>query len=455
MNSRIRTALIIAASLFMEVLDGTIITTALPTLSRDFHVAGSTASLLVSTYMLAVAIFIPLSGWLATIWQRKRLFLTAVGLFALSSLLSALSPNFGFLLVMRIFQGISGAMMVPVGRLIVLEKTEPRDLLKMISFLVWPALMAPVIAPVLGGLIVTYATWHWIFLINVPIGLAIILIGHKTIVDDQVPHPAPFDALGFILVGLAAAGVLSASEMITNPAISNVFVAILFGVALVIGALAFRHLGRSTHPLFSLEALKIPTFRVFQTGGSIFWMTIGALPYMLTLMLQTSFHWSAAKAGTYVLFIFVGNIGIKPFTTPIIQKFSYRGAIVLALALAFLATIGLAFVSPTTPAYWIMLAALVSGVGRSLALTAYNGLSFADLSLTQKNSANTLSAVAQNLSQALGIGFAAAGLAGFSNLFSTAASFKWTFLLLALISLYPLFEILTLPKDAGAQATGK
>lgn len=455
MNSRIRTALIIAASLFMEVLDGTIITTALPTLSRDFHVAGSTASLLVSTYMLAVAIFIPLSGWLATIWQRKRLFLTAVGLFALSSLLSALSPNFGFLLVMRIFQGISGAMMVPVGRLIVLEKTEPRDLLKMISFLVWPALMAPVIAPVLGGLIVTYATWHWIFLINVPIGLAIILIGHNTIVDDQVPHPAPFDALGFILVGLAAAGVLSASEMITNPAISNVFVAVLFGVALVIGALAFRHLGRSAHPLFSLEALKIPTFRVFQTGGSIFWMTIGALPYMLTLMLQTSFHWSAAKAGTYVLFIFVGNIGIKPFTTSIIQKFSYRGAIVLALALAFLATIGLAFVRPTTPAYWIMLAALVSGVGRSLALTAYNGLSFADLSLTQKNSANTLSAVAQNLSQALGIGFAAAGLAGFSNLFSTAASFKWTFLLLALISLYPLFEIITLPKDAGAQATGK
>ncbi|QBO36531.1 MFS transporter [Periweissella cryptocerci] len=455
MPSRIKTALVIAASLFMEVLDGTIITTALPTLSRDFHVASSTTSLLVSTYMLAVAIFIPLSGWLATIWQRKRLFITAVGIFAISSLLSALSPSFGFLLTMRIFQGIAGAMMVPVGRLIVLEQTEPRDLLKMISFLVWPALMAPVIAPLLGGLIVTYTTWHWIFLINVPIGIAIILIGRKTIVDDQSPKPAPFDALGFILVGLAAAGVLIASELITNAAVSKTLVIVLFIVAIAIGMFAFRHLGRVKHPLFSLEALKIPTFRVFQTGGSIFWMTIGALPYMLTLMLQTSFHWSAARAGTYVLFIFVGNIGIKPFTTPIIQKFSYRGAIVIALGLAFLATIGLAFVTPNTPAFWIMFAALVSGVGRSLALTAYNGLSFADLSREQKNSANTLSSVAQNLSQALGIGFAAAGLAGFGNLFNTASAFKWTFLILAVISLYPLFEILTLPKDAGAQATGK
>jgi MFS family permease len=356
---------------------------------------------------------------------------------------------------MRIFQGISGAMMVPVGRLIVLEQTEPRDLLKMISFLVWPALVAPVIAPLLGGLIVTYATWHWIFIINVPIGLAIILIGRKAIVDDQKPKKAPFDAVGFILVGIAAAGVLAASEMITNDAISKFFVIALFLVAIAIGTLAFRHLGRVEHPLFSLEALKIPTFRVFQTGGSIFWMTIGALPYMLTLMLQTSFDWTAAKAGTYVLFIFVGNIGIKPFTTPIIQKLSYRGAIVLALSLAFIATIGLAFVDKTTPAFIIMFAALVSGVGRSLALTAYNGLSFADLSRTQKNSANTLSAVAQNLSQALGIGFAAAGLAGFGILFGTASAFRWTFLLLGLISLYPLFEILTLPKEAGAQATGK
>ncbi|WP_307994880.1 MFS transporter, partial [uncultured Weissella sp.] len=200
MKKDIQIALLMAASLFMEILDGTIVTTTLPRMSVDFSVNSTSAALLVSTYLITVAIFIPLSGWMAQRFGKKRIWLIAVAGFTLSSLACAIAPNFGFLLGMRVLQGISGALMTPTARLIVLEKTPSNLLLKMTSYLVWPALLAPAIAPLIGGVLITYLNWHWIFLINLPIGAMIFFIGIYLIPQDVIERVTRFDWIGFLQI---------------------------------------------------------------------------------------------------------------------------------------------------------------------------------------------------------------------------------------------------------------
>ncbi|MGL4534930.1 MAG: MFS transporter, partial [Weissella cibaria] len=325
MSKEIKIALLMAASLFMDVMDGTIVTTALPKMAQTFNVSAATASLLVSTYMIAVAVFIPLSGWLAQRYGKKNIWLWAVVLFTLSSFGSAVAPNFTVLLIMRIVQGIAGAMMTPTARLMVLEKTPADQLLKMISYLVWPSLMAPAVAPVIGGMFVTYFTWHWIFLINLPIGLLAFLIGVRLLPRDDQQQPRPFDVRGFVELALASMALLTGAEMLARTGVVVWYGLIMVVIGIVLGVNVYQHLRRAEHPLFSVATMKVLTFRVSQTGGTLFQVTIASLPYVLTVLLQTVFGWSAARAGWYVIFIFIGNIGIKPFTNPIIRRLGFRG----------------------------------------------------------------------------------------------------------------------------------
>ncbi|CAH1855982.1 MFS transporter [Convivina praedatoris] len=443
--------LVVAAAFFMQMLDSTIVTTALPRIANDLSVSQSSASLVISSYLLASAVFIPLSGWLARIFQRRTLFLGAVTLFTISSGLGGLATTLPMLLCMRIIQGMAGSLMIPVGRLMILAHTPAPKLLQILSYLIWPALIAPAIAPLLGGYIITYLDWHWIFYINIPIGLLILLTGHWAIRDHNKPEQNPFDLLGFLLVSITGVSLLISSEILSHGMQS-----LLLGLLLLIGGIvaglgAFYHLKHAKHPLFSLDALKIPSFRVYQSGGTIFWMTIGALPYLLTLFLQIAFGWNAVQAGSYVLFIFLGNLIIKPFTTPIIQRLGYRRTIATSLIVATLSTFGFAFLTRQTNPILIVSLAFISGIGRSLALTGYNGLSFSELQSQQKNSANTLQAVVQMLSQGLGIGFSATLVAIFEQFSSVRTSYSMTFICIGIISIYAIVEILHLQKDVGAQ----
>lgn len=444
-----RAALVVAAALFMQMLDSTIVTTALPQIATDLSVNQSSASLLVSVYMLFAAIFIPLSGWMAKKMSRKTLFLLAVMLFTLSSVAAGLVNNLAYILVMRAIQGMAGAMMVPVGKLIILENVAAKNLLQILSFLVWPALIAPAIAPLLGGYVISAFSWHWIFFLNLPIGLGILLAGYLLIHDQNDWEEAPFDLVGFLLVALAAGLILVAAEVLSRGLPLLAVGSAILTLGIFFAFLAFRHLQKVEQPLFALDALKIKSFRIYQTGGSIFWMTIGALPYLLTLLLQVPFHWSAIEAGTYVIFIFLGNLAIKPFTTPIIRRTGYKYALVIALGLATMTTFLMAAFTIETAKPWIAFVAFVSGVGRSLALTSYNSLAFAELSKKEKNAANTLQSVMQMLSQAFGVGFVATLVALFSKMFVTSLAYQVTLFLVALISLYPLLEVLTLPKNVG------
>ncbi len=454
MNKEIKIALLMAASLLMEILDGTIVTTALPKMAQYFHTSSATIALTVSVYLITVAIFIPLSGWMANRFGKKKIWILSVILFTVTSLGNALASNFVILLVMRIIQGIAGALMTPTARLIVLEKTPASQLLKMVSYLIWPALIAPAIAPMVGGFIVTYWSWHWIFLINIPIGLIIVLFGTKLIDADPISEAPAFDVVGFIEVALAAGMVLTAAELATHGRNYWLGAFGLFILGLMIGFVVYRHLRKSSAPLFSLNALKMTSFRICQTSGSVLWLCVGALPFVLTIFLQTVFQWSAVKAGSYVLFIFVGNIGIKPFTNSIIRKLGYRGALFSAYGMVFVTSIALAFIQPNTVPVLIILLAFISGVGRSLALTAYNGLSFSEIPPEDRNSANTLNSVLQTLAQGLGISLITVVVSVLQFFTSVTTAYELGFIFLGLLMIFPVIETLFLPKDIGQATIG-
>lgn len=449
MAKEIKIALLMAVSLFMEMLDGTIVTTALPKISQSYHTSSATTALIVSVYLITSAIFIPLSGWMANRFGKKKIWIIAVIIFTASSLANALTPNFSLLVLFRIIQGISGALMTPTARLIVLEKTPASKMLKMISYLIWPALIAPAIAPVVGGFIVTYWNWRWIFLINGPIGFIIALIGIKIIDADQADETTSFDILGFVEIALSSGIILVAAELATNGKNYWIFAFELFVVGVILGIIVFRYLKTAINPLFSINALKKVSFRIFQTGGSVFWIGVGALPYILTFFLQTIFHWPAIKAGTYVLFIFIGNIGIKPFANQIIRKLRYRSSLLASFAAVFISSIALAFIQSDTVPVIIMFLSFSAGVGRSLALTAYNGLCFSEISPQDRNSANTLNSVTSTLAQGLGISLITVVVNLLQISFSITTAYKLGFVFLGLLMIFPAIEVLFLPKDIG------
>ena len=317
MQRQIQTALLMAASLFMDMMDGTIVTSAIPSIARAFSVSESTASLLVSSYIIALAVLIPLSGWLGERYGHKKIWLYAVGGFTATSFLSALSINFHMLLVMRILQGVSASLMTPTARIIVMEKTLPKDMLRMTSFLIWPALIAPAIAPLLGGILVTALSWHWIFLINIPLGITCILLGIH-IIAPGVPHKErSFDLIGFLEIAAMSTLLLAAGDMASRGFVYYRPSLILLIAGLITGVLFCWHLYHTEHPLFSPWSLKVASFRISQTGESFLWLSVGALPYLLTVFLQSYF------------------VVIKPFTTFIIRHLRYKKAFLLFVGSSF------------------------------------------------------------------------------------------------------------------------
>ncbi|MCP0887090.1 MFS transporter [Ligilactobacillus sp. WILCCON 0076] len=450
MTKEIKIALLMAASLFMEIMDGTIVTTALPSMAKYFRTGSSTVALLVSIYLITVAIFIPLSGWLADRFGKKKMWILAVGLFTLSSLGSALAPTFGVLLGMRVIQGMSGAMMTPTARLIVLEKTIPEQLLRMTSYLVWPALLAPAIAPLIGGLIVTWWNWRWIFMINLPIGIIIILYGLFLIDHDNrtVIHRR-FDVMGFIAIAIASGLILAGAELATHGRAEWLLAALMVIIGAGMLVFSYFHLCKVENPLFSVSSLQIESFRFTQIGCSVLWLSVGAMPYLMTVYLQTVFQWSPVKASSFVIFIFLGNIGIKPFTTVIIKTLKYCGALLSAFLMVMISSLCLAMITTETFPWIIALLAFISGVGRSLALTAYNGLTFADVPLAERNSANTLTAVIMTLAQGLGVSLITVIVSILSHTMPLEHAYQFGFAFLGLLMLWPMFELTTVSRNIG------
>lgn len=452
-------ALLVAITAFMEFLDGTVIQTAAPAMAREFGVRATDINVAMTAYLLALAVCIPATGWLADRFGTRRVYLTAIVVFGAASALCAASPDLFWLCVFRVLQGIGGAMMVPVGRLAVLRAVKPADLLDAMAYLTWPALLAPVIAPVVGGVLADTVGWRWIFLINVPIGIATLIAAILLVPRAGELRPVPLDWSGLAYIAVALGALVMAGELIGETRTDWGAVALALLVSAVSGCLFWWRVRRAKHPVLDFSALRIATFRAGNAGGGVYRLMIGAVPFLVTLLFQSGFGWSAAQAGLIVIALFVGNIGIKPATTPLIKRFGFRTVIVGSNAIGAAILVALAFVDARTPVVVTVVLLVASGAFRSIGFSGYNTIQFVDVPPALTNGANTLASTMQQVAAGLGIAVAAllvrlgGSLAASVTHDGTWLGYRWAFVGAAALLLIPLFEALALPRTAGSHAT--
>ncbi|PZS16075.1 MAG: MFS transporter [Pseudonocardiales bacterium] len=455
-------AILVAGAFFMENLDATIIATAAPKMAESLGVRSIDINVAIAVYVLMLAVFIPVSGWLSDRFGSRTVFVVAIGIFTLASGLCALSTSLLELTVLRACQGIGGAMMVPVGRLVVLRHAGKHDVINAIAYLTWPGLAAPVLAPVIGGSLTTYASWRWIFVINLPLGAIAVGVALWLVPNAREATQHALDYIGFALTGVGLATLVYSLELLSAETINWTRATVALTTGAVMLTFDIRHLRRTAHPLFDLDLLRIATYRVAVAGGTVFRIAIGAVPFLLPLLFQNEFGWTPLKSGLLVMVVFIGNIVIKPVTTPLLRSFGFQRVLVVA-ATAGAVTIALcALIGPTTPTALDCAVLFAGGVFRSIGFTAYNTIGFADIPLASLVSANSLIATVTQLATGLAVTIGAIMLrlgGPLSRLFglsgSGADAFTAALILISLVALVPVVQSWRLHPDAGLRISSR
>ena len=440
---------VLAVALFMQILDATILNTALPEMALALGESPLKMQWAVISYALTLAIFIPISGFMADKYGTRKVFLSAIVLFSIGSIFCAMSPSLNILVASRILQGIGGAMMTPVARLILVKSYPRNQLLTVMNFAVIPALIAPLVGPLVGGYLVQYASWHWIFLINVPMGILGMIIGFK-LVPDLREAAGKLDWLGFGLFAIAAGLLTLAVELLSKPDKA------LWGVSLVAIGVSLllmyaRHARKATNPIFPLSLFDIRTFRIGITGNLFTRLGISAVPYLMPLLLQVAFKYTPSQAGWLLTPIAVGAMGIKPWVSKIIQRFSYRKVLVINTTVLGTLIILLAQLDASMPWYYIAPLLVVMGACNSMQFSAMNTITIGDLKGSQTSSGNSLMAVNQQLAVSFGIAFGAAILTVFSDRlnFEIISAFHATYYVLGVITIISGLSFLRLKPEDG------
>ena len=440
---------VLAVALFMQILDATILNTALPEMALALGESPLKMQWAVISYALTLAIFIPISGFMADKYGTRKVFLSAIVLFSIGSIFCAMSPSLNILVASRILQGIGGAMMTPVARLILVKSYPRNQLLTVMNFAVIPALIAPLVGPLVGGYLVQYASWHWIFLINVPMGILGMIIGFK-LVPDLREAAGKLDWLGFGLFAIAAGLLTLAVELLSKPDKA------LWGVSLVAIGISLllmyaRHARKATNPIFPLSLFDIRTFRIGITGNLFTRLGISAVPYLMPLLLQVAFKYTPSQAGWLLTPIAVGAMGIKPWVSKIIQRFSYRKVLVINTTILGILIILLAQLDASMPWYYIAPLLVVMGACNSMQFSAMNTITIGDLKGSQTSSGNSLMAVNQQLAVSFGIAFGAAILTVFSDRlnFEIISAFHATYYVLGVITIISGLSFLRLKPEDG------
>ena len=448
-------ALIIAVALFMENMDSTVIATSLPAIATDIGSNPLALKLAVTSYLLSLAIFIPASGWTADRFGARTVFRAAIAVFVLGSIGCALSGSLMDFVIARIVQGMGGAMMTPVGRLVLVRTIAKRELVSAMAWVTTPALIGPVIGPPVGGFITTYATWHWIFIINVPIGLLGIILATRFIDDVRAEDHERFDVVGMVLAGLGIAGIAFGLSVLGLNFLPWTVVA-----ALVVGGAIFVvtylvHARHTTNPALDLTLFRLPTFRASVLGGFVFRLGIGALPFLLPLMLQVGFGMSPFQSGLITFASAVGAMGMKMWATTALKRFGFRTILVTnaIISAGFLAVC--AAFTAATPVGAMLALLLVGGFFRSLQFTSINTIAYAEVESARVSRATALVSVGQQLSISAGValGALAAEITVWARGDATlqAADFPPAFLAVAAVSALSVFIFARLPSDAGAE----
>ncbi len=459
MRSAVLTALIIATALFMENMDGTVISTSLPAIARDLHQDPIVLKLALTSYMLTLAVFIPASGWIADRFGARTVFCSAIVVFTLGSILCGASNSLGTLIAARVFQGLGGAMMVPVGRLVLLRSVQKSDLVNALAYLTVPALIGPVAGPPLGGFITTYFQWRWIFWINVPIGILGVALSLKLIANLREEAVPRFDFRGFVLSGLGLLGLISGLSLIGRGMAPFWTIAILIGVSAALLAAYVAHARGDDNAILDLKLLRIPTFFSGVAGGLIFRVGIGAMPFLLPLLLQIGFGLTPFQSGSLTFATAAGALAMKFTASTALRWFGFRQTLIVngVISGAFLAACAL--FTASTPHWLLLLTLLSGGFFRSLEFTALNAISYADIDQPRMSRATSFASVSQQMSGALGVAVAAICVQtiqfGFGDSALEARDLSLAFVMVAIISSLSTLIFARLKPDAGAAVSGK
>jgi EmrB/QacA subfamily drug resistance transporter len=450
--------LIVACALFMENMDSTIITTSLPVIARDLHQNPLALNLALTSYLVSLAVFIPISGWVADRYGSRSVFAAAIVVFVAGSLLCAASSSLAAFVAARFLQGIGGAMMVPVGRLVLLRTVPKSDLIAALNYLTIPALLGPVMGPPLGGFITLNFNWRWVFLINLPIGMAGFLLVLRYIPNIRETEIHSLDVRGFLLSGIGLSVLVLGLSMLGRHLVSGEIPAACI-IAGVLALVAYAwHARRTEHPLINLNLLKLATFNTGVVGGGLFRIGVGATPFLLPLMLQLGFGLNPFQSGLLTCASAMGAMFMKTLTVRILKRYGFRTVLTVNAVLASCATAGYGLFSATTPHFVLIAVLLFSGCLRSLQFTGLNAITFADVSRQTMSQATSLSSMAQRLCQSMGVVIGAFVVQAASTLHGHAAieasDFWPAFLAIGAISAGSLFFHLRLNADAGAEVSG-
>ncbi len=447
--------LIVAVALFMENMDSTVIATSLPAIAQDIGTNPLALKLAVTSYLLSLAVFIPMSGWTADRFGARKVFATAIAVFVLGSIGCALSGSLTDFVIARIVQGVGGAMMTPVGRLVLLRTVDKRALVDAMALVAMPAMIGPITGPPLGGFITTYASWHWIFIINVPIGLLGIVLVLRYIEDVRIAMPDPFDLVGMVLAAISVAGLAFGCSVLGVGLVPWPLAMILIAIGAVTFIFYLRHARKVPAPVLDFSLLALPTFRASLIGGFLFRMGIGALPFLLPLLLQVGFHYTPFQSGLTTFSSTVGAFTMKTLASRILKRFGFRPVLVVNAVISAVFLAACAWFSEATPFVLMFAILLVGGFFRSLQFTSTNVLAYAQVDERRMSRATALTAVGQQLSLSAGVALGGATVEltvwDKASATITAADFPPAFLLIAVISGLSALIFARLPADAGAE----
>jgi EmrB/QacA subfamily drug resistance transporter len=453
---RRRLALLVASCYFMENLDGTIVTTAAPKLRAALGVSSTAIGLLISTYLITFAVFIPVGNWLMSRLGERRLFLSAIAVFTLASLLCALSHNLSELVAARSFQGVGAALMVPVGRIVVLANSDKTDIMRLVAYIVWPSLLAPAIAPLVGGVIITFGSWRWLFLPNVPLGVAAFVVGALIMKPSARRHSrvSALDWRGMILTGVGLGGLVYSAFVAGELTSSWARVGLDLVASLVVLGAAVAYLRRRRDPFLDIAIFRVTTFRQSLRGIVPFTMVVGSVPLLLPLMFQDRFGWSPIKSGTIVLFVFIGNVVAKPSTTPLLNRLGYRRVLLAATSAVVVTMLAFALCDARTPVALIALVAFVNGVVRSIGYTGFLTLVYSDVAEKDMAHGTTLAATVQQVATgfAASVGVVALRMGStisHTNPLNSQDAYRIAFVLLAVLGVTATINAFTMHPSAG------
>lgn len=406
-RSRFIVSYIVGFALFMQLLDSTVVAMALPEMARSFGEDPVRMNIVITSYLLSMSVFIPVCGWVADRFGARNVFVAAIALFTASSVFCGLAGTLTELVAARVLQGMAGAMMVPVGRIVMLKTVSKADLMQATAFLTVPALMGPVLGPPVGGIITTFGSWRWIFLMNVPvgiIGLVMACVFIKNMREENVP---PLDWRGFLLMGTALACLVLGFEMLSHgdaPWRTSALI-LLTGLAALL--LYVRHSRRTAMPLIDFSLMKIKTFRASVLSGNLCRFDISASPFLLALLLQVGFGLSPVAAGVIAASSAAGAVTAKFMIAPLFRRYGFRAVLAVNGIVSGLAIAAGTLFTPMTPQLVMVIVLFVSGISRSTQLTGINTLTFADIPPERMSAATTLSSMLQQLAFSIGVGIAA------------------------------------------------